>query len=72
MELQEIKYKITELLIIVSNYFPELRIGQIMINAANKGGWSQSDIFYCSDKVILDGLSKLLFEREEVLSNEKI
>lgn len=71
MELQEIKRKIIEFLMVANDYSPELRIGQIMTNAANKGGWSLSDLFYCPDGVILNGLDKLLFEREEVFYNEK-
>lgn len=38
---------------------PQLRIGQLIANAAKAGGWEDTDVFYCPDEVILDGLNKL-------------
>ena len=43
--------------------FPELRIGQLLVNAAHKGGWNQDDIFYCPDDVIEKGIKLLIEER---------
>lgn len=37
---------------------PELRVCQILSIAATKGGWGNSDLFYCPDDVILQGLEK--------------
>lgn len=39
-----------------------LRIGQIILNAAHKGGWMTDDIFYCPDDILRLGLSKWLKE----------
>lgn len=39
-----------------------LRIGQIILNAARKGGWMTDDIFYCPDDILRLGLSKWLKE----------
>jgi len=39
---------------------PELRIGQIVVNAALFGGWKQTDIFYCDDITLLRGLLRML------------
>lgn len=47
----------------VHNYYPELRVCQILSIAANKAGWSNSDLFYCSDSTILEGLNMLLKQR---------
>lgn len=44
----------------VRNCYPELRICQIFSIAANKAGWSNSDLFYCPDSTILEGLNMLL------------
>lgn len=35
---------------------PELRLCQILSIAANKVGWKDNDLFYCSDETILKGL----------------
>lgn len=34
----------------------ELRLCQILSIAANKAGWKDNDLFYCSDETILKGL----------------
>lgn len=38
---------------------PELRIGQIVINAAYTGGWRDPDPFHCPDSVLLKGLIQM-------------
>lgn len=40
--------------------YPELRLGQLLTDAAKAGGWKNQDIFYCPDDVIADGLKKML------------
>lgn len=60
-ENHEVKVQIREYLRCIYNACPELRIGQIMVNAAVKGGWTQGDIFYCSDEILLKGL-KILWD----------
>lgn len=57
--------KIIELISIISTAYPELRIGQIMMNAATKGGWNQHDIFYCPDEITLKGLQMIYDEIEK-------
>ncbi len=42
---------------------PQLRIGQIIVNAAHMGGWQSDDVFYCPDDSIRLGLSKWLKEK---------
>lgn len=44
---------------------PELRIGQIMIISAKKGGWTTDDIFYCPNEIILKGLKNMLIEGDK-------
>lgn len=61
-ETHEIKAKIREYLGCIYNCYPDLRIGQIIVNAATKGGWTQGDIFYCPDEVLLKGLEILFNE----------
>lgn len=56
------KNKIIELLSLISSAYPKLRIGQIMVNAATKGGWNQSDIFYCPNEIVLKGLQTIYDE----------
>lgn len=38
----------------------ELRYTQIMSIAAKNAGWEGDDLFYCPDRLILDGLEKML------------
>ena len=38
---------------------PELRLGQLISNAARAGGWDNDDVFYCPDHILLNGLKKL-------------
>lgn len=37
----------------------ELRLCQILSNAASKAGWDNSDLFYLPDEKLLDGLEIL-------------
>lgn len=39
----------------------ELRLGQLISDAAKAGGWKDSDIFYCPDEVLLKGLKENTF-----------
>ena len=56
MNVQGLLYKI-------HNRHPELRMCQVFSIAAFKAGWTDNDLFYCSDDTILNGL-KLLVEEE--------
>lgn len=47
---------------LVQQRHPQLRIGQIISNAARKGGWMTNDIFYCPDETLRLGLEKWLKE----------
>lgn len=46
---------------------PELRFQQIMSLAATNAGWTQDDLFYCPDNLIIKGLSSFI---EEVRKND--
>lgn len=48
---------------------PDLRLGQIVQNAAYAGGWPQMDLFYCEDDVIARGMV-LLDERSQPAAGE--
>lgn len=39
---------------------PELRVAQIVSNAARYGGWDDPDLFYCPDSALIKGLGVLL------------
>ena len=39
---------------------PELRFLQLMSIAAKEGGWTNDDIFYCPDDILIAGLKKLV------------
>lgn len=41
---------------------PELRFQQIMSIAASEAGWTNNDLFYCPDDVLIKGLSSILEE----------
>ena len=47
-------------LLVIHDKHPELRTGQILSIAANKGGWGNTDIFYCPDEVLLRGLEIII------------
>ena len=38
---------------------PELRLCQILSNAASKAGWDNNDLFYLPDEKLLEGLEIL-------------
>ena len=42
---------------------PELRLGQLLENAAYFGDWKNTDIFYCPDEVLVTGL-KIILNKE--------
>ena len=44
----------------VKEKHPELRICQIISNAARLGGWNDNDTFYCPDDVVVKGLDMIL------------
>lgn len=48
---------------------PELRLCQVLSIAAHKAGWTNEDLFYCSDSTILKGL-ELLAEQPESEENQ--
>ena len=43
----------------VNQKHPELRLCQIISNAANKAGWDNNDLFYLPDEKLLEGLKLL-------------
>lgn len=43
--------------------YPDLRLGQLICNIAEAGGWKSNDPFYVEDDVMLLGLQKL-FENQ--------
>ena len=49
---------------LVHSRYPQLRVGQIMENAAKLGGWLDSDLFYCPDATMINGLRLLCGEVE--------
>lgn len=51
--------ELIKLLAEISASNPQLRMCQIIGNAAKLGGWNSDDIFYCSDEILLRGLQKL-------------
>lgn len=59
---------IMEFVTTVKLYHPELRVGQILSNAAHKGGWKDNDIFYCPDDTLKRGLVMMI---EEALKIKK-
>lgn len=54
--------EIIKYMFIIQSRHPELRVGQIMSIAAQKGGWNNSDIFYCSNDILEAGFEKWLSE----------
>ncbi len=51
---------ILELIQKVQNKYPSLRFSQIVNIAANRGGWTQKDLFYCPNEIIFKGLKLIL------------
>lgn len=54
--------EIIKYMFIIQSRHPELRVGQIMSIAAQKGGWNNNDIFYCSNDILKAGFRKWLSE----------
>lgn len=48
---------------IIQQRYSELRVGQIIVIAARKGGWELDDVFSCPDEVLKAGLAKWLKEK---------
>lgn len=44
----------------VNSAYPELRFQQIMSIAATKAGWGDTDLFYCPDNLIENGLDQMI------------
>lgn len=53
------KEDITGIIAIVQSEYPHLRLGQLLVCAANYGGWTQDDIFYCPDDILKAGLLEM-------------
>lgn len=60
-ERAEILYWIVD----IAEKHKELRLCQLLSIAADKGGWKESDLFYCDDETLFDGLKKLRKELKE-------
>lgn len=60
-EREEILYWIVNL----AEKHKELRLCQLLCIAADKGGWKESDLFYCDDETLYYGLQKLRKELKE-------
>jgi uncharacterized protein YihD (DUF1040 family) len=39
--------------------YPDLRLGQLISNISQAGGWSSNDPFYAEDDIMVLGLQKL-------------
>lgn len=55
----DIVMKIAMLVYEIRQKHPELRLCQILSNAASKAGWDNSDLFYLPDEKLLEGLEIL-------------
>lgn len=60
MVTRELRY----LLSMASKYYPEMRMCQIITNAAKHAGWTNDDVFYCPDETLIKGL-KIMCHIEE-------
>lgn len=47
---------------------PQIRLGQLISNAARAGGWENNDVFYCPNEVILNGLNKIAATERDLKS----
>lgn len=47
----------------ISQIHPELRFTQIITMAANRAGWKENDLFYCTNEMIEKGLEILVKEQ---------
>lgn len=52
-------------------HHPELRVGQLIVNAARLGGWHSDDVFSCPDDTILFGLAKMSERHQLSLNTNK-
>lgn len=43
---------------------PDLRLSQLILNAAYRGGWEVNDAFYAEEATIIAGLTLMLKEGE--------
>ena len=55
----DIVMKIAMLVYEIRQRHPELRLCQILSNAASKAGWDKNDLFYLPDDKLLEGLEIL-------------
>lgn len=55
----DIVMKIAMLVYEIRQRHPELRLCQILSNAASKAGWDNNDLFYLPDDKLLEGLEIL-------------
>ena len=55
----DIVMKIAMLVYEIRHRHPELRLCQILSNAARKAGWDNNDLFYLPDEKLLEGLEIL-------------
>ena len=55
----DVVIEIVKMVFQIKHKHPELRICQILSNAAIKSGWNDNDLFYLSDKMLMDGLKIL-------------
>lgn len=55
----DIVMKIAMLVYEIRQRHPELRLCQILSNAASKAGWDSNDLFYLLDEKLLEGLEIL-------------
>lgn len=58
--MKDAKLKILASLLVAITEHPELRIGQMLTNAAKCEEWKDNDIFYIPDETLLSGLEKFL------------
>jgi uncharacterized protein YihD (DUF1040 family) len=49
--------------------YPDLRLGQLLINVAYQSGWNNNDIFYLEDDILEQALDD--FYRETILNIKK-
>ena len=64
--------RIDNLLNIIRVYWkknPNMRLSQILSNAAYKAQWINKDLFYLEDNKLFEGLTKLMVERDESSNN---
>lgn len=55
----------------VWNEFPQLRLTQLLSNAAVSNGWNQLDLFYVEDEIMRTALKKFVRESKEREKNNQ-